>query len=130
MFVDFGLAQERGGGCYLRYDDTNPEAEKQEYIDHIQEIVGWLGWKPWKVRRQPNLPFCIRFARRMEPYIVGDSFYVPLARTILGSFHCLLCELKRGQQVRGKFSRLTNHIAKAAFIWNSLQFLTALQSCS
>jgi glutaminyl-tRNA synthetase len=25
-------------------------AEKQEYIDHIQEIVSWLGWKPWKVR--------------------------------------------------------------------------------
>ena len=32
-----------------RYDDTNPEAEKQEYIDHIQEIVQWLGWKPFKV---------------------------------------------------------------------------------
>ncbi|GAQ83924.1 putative glutaminyl-tRNA synthetase [Klebsormidium nitens] len=49
MFVDFGLAHDRDGGCYLRYDDTNPEAEKQEYIDHIQEIVGWLGWKPWKI---------------------------------------------------------------------------------
>ncbi|XP_075481524.1 glutamine--tRNA ligase, cytoplasmic [Primulina tabacum] len=49
MFVDFGLAKERGGCCYLRYDDTNPEAEKKEYIDHIEEIVGWMGWKPFKI---------------------------------------------------------------------------------
>ncbi|CAI0552926.1 unnamed protein product, partial [Linum tenue] len=33
----------------LRFDDTNPEAEKKEYIDHIQEIVSWLGWKPFKI---------------------------------------------------------------------------------
>uniref|UniRef100_A0A1D1YN48 glutamine--tRNA ligase n=2 Tax=Anthurium amnicola TaxID=1678845 RepID=A0A1D1YN48_9ARAE len=49
MFIDFGLAKDRDGGCYLRFDDTNPEAEKQEYIDHIQEIVEWMGWKPFKV---------------------------------------------------------------------------------
>ncbi|CAA3026121.1 glutamine--tRNA ligase-like isoform X1 [Olea europaea subsp. europaea] len=49
MFVDFGLAKERGGCCYLRYDDTNPEAEKKEYIDHIEEIVSWMGWEPFKI---------------------------------------------------------------------------------
>lgn len=49
MFVDFGLAKERGGSCYLRYDDTNPEAEKKEYIDHIEEIVRWMGWEPFKI---------------------------------------------------------------------------------
>ena len=49
MFVDFGMAEKYDGFCYLRFDDTNPEAEKQEYIDHIQEIVSWLGWKPWKI---------------------------------------------------------------------------------
>ncbi|XP_021774694.1 glutamine--tRNA ligase, cytoplasmic-like [Chenopodium quinoa] len=48
MFVDFGLAKDRGGHCYLRYDDTNPEAEKKEYIDHIEEIVKWMGWEPFK----------------------------------------------------------------------------------
>ena len=49
MFVDFGMAAQYGGVCYLRFDDTNPEAEKQENIDHIQEIVTWLGWAPWKI---------------------------------------------------------------------------------
>ncbi|XP_024028308.1 glutamine--tRNA ligase isoform X1 [Morus notabilis] len=49
MFVDFGLAKDRGGLCYLRYDDTNPEAEKKEYIDHIEEIVKWMGWEPFKI---------------------------------------------------------------------------------
>ncbi|GLT43484.1 hypothetical protein SLA2020_174270 [Shorea laevis] len=49
MFIDFGLAEERGGCCYLRYDDTNPEAEKKEYINHIEEIVEWMGWKPFKI---------------------------------------------------------------------------------
>ena len=47
--MDFGLAKQYGGSCYLRFDDTNPEAEKQEFIDHIQDIVAWLGWAPWKV---------------------------------------------------------------------------------
>ncbi|KAG5098452.1 hypothetical protein JHK82_048306 [Glycine max] len=32
-----------------KYDDTNPEAEKKEYIDHIEEIVQWMGWKPFKI---------------------------------------------------------------------------------
>lgn len=49
MFIDFGMAKQNDGVCYLRFDDTNPEAEKQEYIDHIEEIVSWLGWTPWKI---------------------------------------------------------------------------------
>lgn len=49
-FVDFGTAAQYGGRCILRYDDTNPDAEKQEFIDHIQDIVSWLGWKPAQVR--------------------------------------------------------------------------------
>ncbi|GAA0153183.1 aminoacyl-tRNA synthetase [Lithospermum erythrorhizon] len=54
MFVDFGLAKDRNGCCYLRYDDTNPEAEKKEYIDHIEEIVQWMGWEPFKITYTSN----------------------------------------------------------------------------
>ena len=49
MHVSFGMAEYLKGTCVLRFDDTNPEAEKQEYIDHIMEIVSWLGWEPFKV---------------------------------------------------------------------------------
>ncbi|CAA7032255.1 unnamed protein product [Microthlaspi erraticum] len=49
MFVNFGLAKEQGGCCYLRFDDTNPEAERKEYIDHIEDIVKWMGWEPFKI---------------------------------------------------------------------------------
>jgi glutaminyl-tRNA synthetase len=42
--VNFGLAQEFGGVCHLRFDDTNPAKEDQEYIDAIQSDVKWLGF--------------------------------------------------------------------------------------
>ena len=48
MFVDFGMAVQYGGVCYLRYDDTNPEAEKKEYIDHIQEVHAGFGCTGFK----------------------------------------------------------------------------------
>ncbi|HWV53617.1 glutamine--tRNA ligase/YqeY domain fusion protein [Pseudorhodoplanes sp.] len=41
--LNFGIAQEFGGRCHLRFDDTNPVKEEQEYIDAIQEDVRWLG---------------------------------------------------------------------------------------
>jgi glutaminyl-tRNA synthetase len=48
-FVNFGMAAQNGGRCILRFDDTNPDAEKQEFIDHIQDIISWLGWTPAQV---------------------------------------------------------------------------------
>jgi glutaminyl-tRNA synthetase len=43
--LDFGLADEFGGGTNLRFDDTNPEKEETEYVDSIQEDVRWLGFQ-------------------------------------------------------------------------------------
>ncbi len=42
--LNFGLAQEYQGRCNLRFDDTNPVKEDQEYVDSIQEDVRWLGF--------------------------------------------------------------------------------------
>jgi len=50
MNLNFGYAKKHSGWCYLRYDDTNPEAETQEYIDSIESSVKWLGHEPYKVR--------------------------------------------------------------------------------
>jgi glutaminyl-tRNA synthetase len=43
--VNFGLAQQYGGVCNLRFDDTNPEKESQVFIDAIQADVKWLGYQ-------------------------------------------------------------------------------------
>ncbi len=42
--MNFGLAKEFGGDCHLRFDDTNPAKEDQEYIDAIKSDVHWLGF--------------------------------------------------------------------------------------
>jgi glutaminyl-tRNA synthetase len=42
--LNFGVAQEYGGRCHLRFDDTNPTKEAQEYIDAIERDVRWLGF--------------------------------------------------------------------------------------
>jgi glutaminyl-tRNA synthetase len=42
--IDFGIAEEFGGICNLRFDDTNPAREETEYVDAIREDIGWLGY--------------------------------------------------------------------------------------
>jgi glutaminyl-tRNA synthetase len=44
--LNFGIAAEFGGRCNLRFDDTNPCKEEQEYVDSIIEDIQWLGWEP------------------------------------------------------------------------------------
>jgi glutaminyl-tRNA synthetase len=48
IWINFGVAQEYSGRCHLRFDDTNPTKEEQEYIDAIKRDVRWLGfdWGP------------------------------------------------------------------------------------
>ncbi|MFM9836266.1 MAG: glutamine--tRNA ligase/YqeY domain fusion protein [Methylophilaceae bacterium] len=42
--LNFGLARDYSGVCHMRFDDTNPEKEEQEYVDSITEMVQWLGF--------------------------------------------------------------------------------------
>ena len=42
--LNFGLARDYGGVCHMRFDDTNPEKEEQEYVDAILDAVTWLGF--------------------------------------------------------------------------------------
>ncbi len=44
IWLNFSLAKDFGGVCHLRFDDTNPEKEEQEYVDSIRDTVRWLGW--------------------------------------------------------------------------------------
>ncbi len=49
MYINFTFAKSNDGICYMRFDDTNPSKEKQEYIDSILEDVHWLGHTPYKI---------------------------------------------------------------------------------
>jgi len=44
LCLNFGVAKEFGGRCHLRFDDTNPTKEEEEYVESIKEDVRWLGW--------------------------------------------------------------------------------------
>jgi glutaminyl-tRNA synthetase len=49
LAIDFGMAEQYGGICNLRFDDTNPAKEDVEYVDSIQADIQWLGFKWNKV---------------------------------------------------------------------------------
>ncbi|MDP2132859.1 MAG: glutamine--tRNA ligase/YqeY domain fusion protein [Sulfuritalea sp.] len=59
--LNFGLAADYGGACHLRFDDTNPEKEEQEYVDSIIDAVHWLGFD-W------------HFGDEFNQYLASDYF--------------------------------------------------------
>lgn len=74
MNLNFGSAQAHSGKCYLRYDDTNPEAEEQVYIDAIQEMVRWMGWSPDRITFSSDYfdqlyEFAIRLIKDGKAYV-------------------------------------------------------------
>ena len=60
IFLNFGLAQDFSGACHLRFDDTNPEKEDQEYVDSIIENVKWLGFD-WNFNNDANLYYASNY---------------------------------------------------------------------
>jgi len=65
--LNFGLPQQYGGRCHLRFDDTNPTKEEQEYVDSIKEAVRWLGfeWKPYEHFASDYFERLYQFARAL-----------------------------------------------------------------
>ncbi len=58
--LNFGLARDYGGRAHLRFDDTNPEKEEQEYVDTIIESVKWLGFT-WENAGQEHLYYASNY---------------------------------------------------------------------
>ena len=58
--LNFGLARDYGGQCHLRFDDTNPEKEEQEYVDSIIDAVKWLGFS-WEGDGETNLYYASNY---------------------------------------------------------------------
>lgn len=44
LYIDFSMAEKFGGKCNLRFDDTNPTKEKEEFVDAIEYDIRWLGF--------------------------------------------------------------------------------------
>ncbi len=90
--LNFGLAEQFNGECNLRFDDTNPEKESQEYIDAIKEDVTWLGFK-WAGD--------VRFS---SDYF--DTLY-EYALELIKSGNAYVCSLKpeESEEYKGDFNR-------------------------
>ena len=77
--LNFGLAAEYGGVCHMRFDDTNPEKEEQEYVDSILDAVRWLGFG-WQAHGVDHLYYASNYFdfmyRAAEALIEAGLAYV------------------------------------------------------
>ena len=77
--LNFGLAAEYGGVCHMRFDDTNPEKEEQEYVDSILDAVQWLGFS-WRAHGVDHLYYASNYFdfmyRAAEALIQAGLAYV------------------------------------------------------
>lgn len=65
--LNFGLARDYGGYCHMRFDDTNPVKEDQEYVDGILDSVRWLGFN-WEHKDETNLYFASSYFEYMYEF--------------------------------------------------------------
>lgn len=65
--LNFGLARDYGGYCHMRFDDTNPVKEDQEYVDGILDSVSWLGFG-WEHGAEKNLYFASSYFEYMYQF--------------------------------------------------------------
>jgi len=71
--LNFGLALDYGGRCHMRFDDTNPVKEDQEYVDSILDSVRWLGFD-WTRAEETNLYYASDYFERfyeIAEYLIG-----------------------------------------------------------
>lgn len=73
--LNFGLARDYGGVCHLRFDDTNPLREEQEYVDAIVDAVHWLGFD-WGEHLYYASDYFEQFYRYAQHLIARGSAYV------------------------------------------------------
>ncbi len=73
--LNFGIAEEFGGVCHLRFDDTNPTREEQAYVDAIVEAVSWLGFD-WGEHEYFASDYFARMAECAEYLIRSGKAYV------------------------------------------------------
>ena len=102
IFLNFGVAAEFGGRCHLRFDDTNPIKEEQEFIDAIEADLRWLGfdWEPHRYFASDNFEKLYTWA---EHLIKKNNAYVDdLSAEEIRSFRGTLTEPGKNSPFRGR----------------------------
>ncbi len=100
--LNFGIAKEFGGRCHLRFDDTNPSKEEQEYVDSIQEDVRWLGWD-WG----EHLYYASNYFQQLHDWAVhlikeGKAYVCDLSAEEVRAYRGTLKEPGRESPYRGR----------------------------
>ncbi|MCY3020739.1 MAG: glutamine--tRNA ligase/YqeY domain fusion protein [Planctomycetota bacterium] len=97
--LNFGIAQDYGGKCNLRFDDTNPSKEDQEYVDSIIEDVRWLGFD-WADR----MYFASDYFEKIHDYAVqliekGKAYVDDLTAEQISSYRGTGEQIKQGDKI-------------------------------
>lgn len=99
--LNFGLAQEFGGRCNLRFDDTNPAKEEQEYVDAIKEDVTWLGFQ-WAELRHASDYFELFYRCAVRLIQDGKAFVCDLNAEEVRAYRGTLTEPGRPSPYRDR----------------------------
>ncbi len=100
--LNFGIAREFGGRCHLRFDDTNPAKEEQEYIDAIIEDVRWLGfdWGEHLFHASDNFEQLYQWAEHLIQ--AGKAYVDDLGPDEMREYRGTLTEPGRDSPCRGR----------------------------
>ncbi len=101
IWTDFGIAQEFGGRCNLRLDDTNPAKEDPEYVRAIQDDVRWLGYD-WAELRHASDYFEVFYLAAEKLIRQGDAFVCDLTADEVRAYRGNLIEPGRESPFRGR----------------------------
>lgn len=99
--LDFGIAQEFGGTCNLRFDDTNPEKEHPEFVRAIQEDVRWLGFE-WDSLRHASDYFGVFYLAAEKLIRQGDAYVCDLTPEQVREYRGTLTEPGRESPWRNR----------------------------
>jgi glutaminyl-tRNA synthetase len=100
--LNFGIAREFGGRCHLRFDDTNPTKEEQEYIDAIQADVRWLGFDWGEHLYHASDYFDQLYTWAVELIKAGKAYVDDLSADEIRDYRGTLTEPGRNSPWRGR----------------------------
>jgi len=99
--LNFGVAEERGGTCNLRFDDTNPTKEDVEYVDAIKEDVAWLGFA-WNAELYASDYFVRLYQFAVELIKQGHAYVDSLSADKIRQYRGTLTEPGRNSPYRDR----------------------------